>query len=296
MTTIIRQFLSRKNEVEAQSTRAGLAKADRPAPSLSLGLRVINPHHIDAERSIVFIHGLTGGRESTWTAADAAACWPELYLPNDLSEARIITYGYDADVVNFWSMASQNTVGDHSQKFLIALANLRDSTNTSTRPLAFIAHSLGGIVCQDALLKSKGSPDQCTHRVLEYTKGILFMGTPHCGSGLGEWAVIGSRFLQYFRRVNQPILKILQQQSEVMTRIRQEFHTMLRGLDQSRERKIAIICFYEELPVRAIGVIVPKASATLDRYASVGIYANHMDMTKFSSDQDPDYRNVLSEL
>ncbi len=42
--------------------------------------------------------------------------------------------------------------------------------------------------------------------------------------------------------------------------------------------------------------IVPKQSACLDRYTSIGIYANHMDMTRFLSDQDPDYRNVLSEL
>ncbi|KAL9023133.1 MAG: hypothetical protein Q9196_007371, partial [Gyalolechia fulgens] len=42
--------------------------------------------------------------------------------------------------------------------------------------------------------------------------------------------------------------------------------------------------------------IVPKASATLDRYTSIGIHANHMDMTKFSSDDDPDYRNVRCEL
>ena len=110
----------------------------------------------------MFIHGLTGDRESTWTAKGAAACWLELFLLNDLPEARIITYGYDADVVNFWSMASQNTIGDHSQKLLLSLANLRDSTNTvgpmvitwaarlilflqNTRPLAFVAHSMGGV-------------------------------------------------------------------------------------------------------------------------------------------------------
>ena len=84
----------------------------------------------NGDPSIVFIHGLTGGRESTWTAKGAAACWPEVFLPNDLPDARIITYGYDADVVNFWSMASQNTVGDHGQKFLTSLTNLRDSTET----------------------------------------------------------------------------------------------------------------------------------------------------------------------
>lgn len=85
---------------------------------------------LTVKHSIVFIHGLTGGRESTWTATGAAACWPELLLSNDLPEARVITYGYDADVVNLWSMASQNTVGDHSQKFLTSLANLRDGTDT----------------------------------------------------------------------------------------------------------------------------------------------------------------------
>lgn len=139
------------------------------------------------------------------------------------------------------------------------------------------------------------------------------MGTPHCGSGLAEWAVIGSKFLQCFRRINQGTLEILQQKSEVMARIRHDFHTMLRGWTQRQEKEIAIICFYEELPVRAVGEvvlrwydsrypntdhfkIVPKGSATLDRYTSIGIHANHMDMTKFLSDQDPDYRNVLSEL
>ena len=81
------------------------------------------------------------------------------------------------------------------------------------------------------------------------------MGTPHCGSGLAELAVIGSKFLQYFRRVNHGTLEILQQKSEVMARIRQDFHTMLRDRDRSTDKEIAIICFYEELPVRAIGEV-----------------------------------------
>ncbi len=81
------------------------------------------------------------------------------------------------------------------------------------------------------------------------------MGTPHCGSDLAGMAVIGGRFLQYFRRVNHETLEILQQKSEVMARIRQDFHTMLRGRDQSEDKQIAIICFYEELPVRAIGEV-----------------------------------------
>ena len=82
------------------------------------------------------------------------------------------------------------------------------------------------------------------------------MGTPHCGSDLAELAVIGSRFLQYFRRVNHETLGILQQKSEVMARIQQEFHTMLRGRNQSKDREIAIKCFYEELPVRGFNEVI----------------------------------------
>ena len=104
-------------------------------------------------------------------------------------------------------------------------------------------------------MKSKGSPDRHTQRILEETKAIIFMGTPHCGSGLAEWAVVGSKFLEYFRRLNRGTLEVLQQESEVMGRIRQEFHTMLRGRDRSQEEEIAIICFYEELPVRLIGEV-----------------------------------------
>ena len=162
-------------------------------------------------------------------------------------------------------------------------------------------------------MKSRGSADRHTQRIFEHTKGILFIGSPHCGSGLADLAIIGSRLLQSFRRVNRETLEILQQKSEVMARIRQDFHTMLRGRDQSTDGGIAIVCFYEELPVRAIGEvllsrmirkclvadprkIVPKHSACLDRYTSIGIHADHMGMTRFSSDQDPDYQNVLSEL
>ena len=82
------------------------------------------------------------------------------------------------------------------------------------------------------------------------------MGTPHCGSDLAELTVTGSKFLRYFRRVNHGALEILQQKSEIMARIRQDFHTMLRGRDQSKDRKITIICFYEELSVQAIGEVI----------------------------------------
>ena len=48
---------------------------------------------------MVFLYGLTGYREKTWTAVGEADPWLRLLLLKDLPMARIITYGYDADVL-----------------------------------------------------------------------------------------------------------------------------------------------------------------------------------------------------
>lgn len=81
-----------------------------------------------AALSIVFVHGLTGNRENTWTCNHTL--WPETLLPKELPKARILTFGFDADVVNFWSPAGQNRIGNHAQNLAQSLANLRDRTET----------------------------------------------------------------------------------------------------------------------------------------------------------------------
>jgi hypothetical protein len=45
-----------------------------------------------------------------------------------------------------------------------------------------------------------------------------------------------------------------------------------------------------------VGEIVPKHSAILPAYNSIGIYANHMDMARFSDEVDEGYLSVSTEL
>ncbi|KAK7990392.1 hypothetical protein PG990_014672 [Apiospora arundinis] len=49
--------------------------------------------------SVVFVHGLTGDHEKTWTAHDESEPWPQTLLPSRLPTARILIFGYDASVV-----------------------------------------------------------------------------------------------------------------------------------------------------------------------------------------------------
>lgn len=102
--------------------------------------------------SIVFVHGLTGHREKTWTAPDATESWPKTLIPTKIPNARVLTFGYDASVADWRSMVSESRVGNHAQNLLNALANFREDDDTNERPIIFVCHSLGGLVCEDVCL------------------------------------------------------------------------------------------------------------------------------------------------
>lgn len=84
--------------------------------------------------SIVFIHGLTGDREATWTARGATEPWPQTLLPSILPTARVLAFGYDACVVDWRGLVSQNFIGNHAWNLLTSLALYRDGDDTVGYP------------------------------------------------------------------------------------------------------------------------------------------------------------------
>ncbi len=104
---------------------------------------------------------MTGGRRSTWTASSKSVenkseerprkkfgvfsrskinvsedttsrhtikeslCWPETLLPSIISNCRIMTWGYDADVTHFFKPASGSTTFQHAQNLLAELERHR---------------------------------------------------------------------------------------------------------------------------------------------------------------------------
>src|SRR5947207_15934492 len=97
-----------------------------------------------------------------------------------------MTFGYDADVVRFWTIASSNRLPDHGKSLAYALLDQR--MQFQSRPIIFIAHSLGGLVCEEALVLSDKRED--LQSLLANTLGLIFMGTPHGGSYLANWGGI----------------------------------------------------------------------------------------------------------
>ncbi|KAK3896550.1 P-loop containing nucleoside triphosphate hydrolase protein, partial [Staphylotrichum tortipilum] len=163
----------------------------------------------NATVDIVFIHGLTGDRERTWTARNASEPWPKTLLPAELPTARVLTFGYDAYVTDWKGMVSQSRIGDHASNLLTSLASYRDRDNTNERPIIFVCHSMGGLVCEDALFKSKQRTEPHLSNILRFTYGIAFLGTPHYGSGLAQWAERLSRSLGIIKQTNTQIVEVL---------------------------------------------------------------------------------------
>jgi hypothetical protein len=57
-----------------------------------------------------------------------SAPWPKLFLSEDIPEARIAVFGYDADVVKFLGEAGQNKVRQHAINLVAGLADMRFDT------------------------------------------------------------------------------------------------------------------------------------------------------------------------
>ncbi|KAI0834641.1 hypothetical protein F5Y06DRAFT_278520 [Hypoxylon sp. FL0890] len=235
---------------------------------------------------LVFVHGLRGSRVKTWSQGDA--CWPRDFLKDDMENARGITWGYDANIANAFSFASQESIFGHAEALLIDLSNWRKNI---TRPIIFICHSLGGLVVEKALVKSFMERD--TPKILrlglihDNTLGVVFMGTPHRGSSVeetyGELAVKVA--YGALRQPNRQLLQTLKRDSHILEDLRTSFMTASKDLH--------IVCIREEVPTGA-GLIVPEASASLDgaNVTRGSIRANHMDMVKFRS-KDAGYQRTL---
>lgn len=74
---------------------------------------------------LVFIHGLKGDSYSTWLDTRSGTYWPVHLLQYDVPNARIMTFGYNADPVKGPGSVGQNDLRDHAYTLLGDLARVR---------------------------------------------------------------------------------------------------------------------------------------------------------------------------
>ncbi|KAI1166890.1 hypothetical protein F5B18DRAFT_648300 [Nemania serpens] len=238
---------------------------------------IFRPGRIASNRASVNEDGIKNSRE---LSREHRVFWPRDYLLEDVSEADIWTYGYNADVIGgLFQANNQNSVSQHGRDLSVKLE--REIQNEV--PIIFVAHSLGGIVVKDAIHRSEICQSQ--------TKLVIFLGTPHRGSSSAGWGVIASNLASLaFQDSNKQIVRALETNSEVLDNIHDEF------LKIAQRANMKVHSFQE---ARAITGIVDEYSSKvglplLETVESID--ANHMDIAKCEDKTDPRYQAVVGVL
>ena len=193
------------------------------------------------------------------------------------------------------SVVGPNCLIDHATNFLNDLTTDRARHNASSRALIFVAHSMGGLICKKAILLSRNNPEAHLQGIFNCTKGIVFMGTPHKGSWMANWAKIPAGAFGLVKSANKSLLKELETDDQLLETIQVDLWSMVQELRENG-RHVEVTCFFEELPLPVAGKIVSKESATLEGYSSFSIHANHSDMVKFDSANENGFKRLLGEL
>lgn len=125
------------------------------------------------DRVIVFVHGLHGDHES-WRAANGAY-WPDLVKADP-------RFAYsDVDVAAYPSPASNGKMSSVQLAELL-WTNLKQDHVWDHHEVVFLAHSLGGILVEEMLLRHPAEAQK--------VKFIVSFGTPHEGSTVARLAAL----------------------------------------------------------------------------------------------------------
>lgn len=165
------------------------------------------------------------------------------------------------------------------------------------RPIIFIAHSLGGLVCANALSRAPGT-NEANKLLVDSTRGLIFLGTPFEGSAKAKWGSVALHYLALASSTNNTKVKDLEERSQKLISINEAFLRFLKARDRSTPVEVA--CFFEEYPTyitgKNIGMIVPKSSAILPGIDALSIAASHTDMCKFEDQYRNGYISITSVL
>ena len=146
-------------------------------------IQIINADKAERLGDVIFVHGLGGNARGTWHPQgkqDDDNFWP-FWLGQELSDVGIWSLGYAVEPFR-WKGETMPLV-DRATSTLALL----DSYDIGKRPLIFIAHSLGGLLVKQMLRHAQDFGASRWKAIVNQTKGIVFLSTPHSGADIASW-------------------------------------------------------------------------------------------------------------
>jgi protein SERAC1 len=197
-----------------------------------------------------------------------------------------LSFGYD--------VYGTNGVVEHASNLLFDLADVR--VETPSRPIIFVAHSFGGLVCKRAVLSAQTQRRPDLRAIYRATKGIVFLGTPHQGSSTLARRLVPLLLSSSPSLRNKPLVHVLHPNDSLLQALHTDFMNMLHACPANEGRELQVSCFFEELPMPILGKVVSQSSATIPGYTARSIHGNHRDMVRFGTEGATGSRRIVAEL
>lgn len=227
---------------------------------------------------VVFVHGLTGDPHDTWCTGANGEFWPT-WLESDLEMISLYTLGYPASLLEKWpnkEMDMFERAGNVLERFA--------GIGIGRRPIAFVAHSLGGILVKIILRKSSESRDSDWRAVCDSTKLVVFLATPHVGESLASVARIIPR--------SSPHVELLANNFGFLEDLNSHYCSLTSDRDD-----LTTAVYYEKHATKGI-VVVPRTSANpgISAVKPVPLDKNHINISQPLSKNDTLYLGIRRHI
>ncbi|MDG2517809.1 esterase/lipase family protein [Lysobacter soli] len=191
---------------------------------------------------VIFLHGLTGEKRATWTAAGVEeGFWP-VWLLDDVPRLAAWTVGYEAPKTNWFGRGMD--LANRAQNILTLLLHEK---RLADGKILFITHSLGGLVAKQIIRTAEGSTGRGASAFAERVRGIAFLGTPHRGADLALY----SRILGAIARRSDS-LQVLERNNPQLRDLNEWYRSY------SRRRALSNLVLMETQPRSIFGISLPQ--------------------------------------
>lgn len=232
---------------------------------------------------VIFIHGLSGDPKATWTCPTASdstdAYWP-VWIAQDVHTANVYALGYPAELFAKWIEESMSLY-ERSKAVLEYLAG----KDLGSRPIAVIAHSLGGLLTKQIIRTGLGSEDADWQNIANSVKFVAFLATPHSGSSLASvLSFVATKFVSKH-------VETLKAGNTHLDELNQSYR-MLAG-----KHGIATTAYYEMFKTKGAHIVTREsADPGVGGVNPIPVDADHATICKPIDRNAPIYRSVLRHL
>ncbi len=273
-------------------------------------IKILGCDNSDRFGDVVFVHGLGGDGLKTWHTnpeeierlQQRAQQSGLAFNPGQL-DFWPVWLGKDRPDLGIWSLAYEVEPSDWKGGTMplaeraINVLEVFDIHRIGQRPVIFITHSMGGLLVKQLLRSASDFGSARQRQLVEQTKGLIFLATPHSGSNWSNWA-------QFINNLSLNLLKLSLSVEEL-----EYGHSRLQELNQVYRGhlilgKIPVKAYYETQPLtfggKSFGVVVDKVSADLGKpEAIIPVDAHHINICKISANEKADgvvYGSILMFL